>query len=70
MFTVKQQLISEIENTENLTILVKLFEILQLMKQSPQHHPLLSLVGCIDDIEAKTMKNIISQEFSKIEGEW
>ena len=36
MFTVKQQLISEIENTNNITVLVKLFEILQLMKQPPQ----------------------------------
>lgn len=70
MFTVKQQLISEIENIENLTVLVKLFEILQLMKQPPQQHPLLSLVCCIDDVESKTMKNLISQEFSKIEGEW
>jgi len=70
MFTVKQQLISEIENTNNITVLVKLFEILQLMKQPPQQHPLLSLVGCIDDVEAETMRNTISQEFSKIEGEW
>jgi len=67
MFTVKQQLISEIENTDNLTVLVKLFEILQLIKHPSQQHPLLSLVDCIDNIEAETMRNSIAKEFNKKE---
>lgn len=70
MFTVKQQLISEIENTDDLAVLVKLFEILQLMKPSAPQHLLLNLVGCIDNTEAEMMRNTISKEFSKIEGEW
>ena len=33
---VKPQLISEIERTENLTVIVQLFEILQLIKQNTE----------------------------------
>ena len=70
---IKQQLISEIERTENLTVIVQLFEILQLIKQNtdkPNLPPIWQLIGSLDDTEAQAMHQILTKEFSHIEGEW
>lgn len=70
---IKHQLIAEIETTENLAVLAQLFEILQLIKQNtskPNQYPILQLAGCLDDNEAQTMRQIITQEFSHTEDDW
>ena len=70
--TLKQQLIAEIEATDDQQILRQLFEFLQITKEteSPDGHWLLEFVGCIDDEEAEQMKKLIDREFGHIEGEW
>lgn len=70
---IKDHLISEIEQTDNSTILVELFEILRLLKQHSEKlepHPVLALVGCLSDDEANSMRKTINAEFNHIEGEW
>ena len=72
--SVKQQLIAEIEAIDNPIALVQLFEIMQLIKQNPtknRSNTLLSrFAGCLDNADAQDMRNIINNEFNKIEGEW
>ena len=72
--TVKQQIIAEIEDSDNPITLVQIFEIMQLVKQNldtPQHNTVISqYAGCLDDNDAQEMQNIIAREFSHIEGEW
>ncbi len=70
--TVKQQLIAEIEEIDNPIALVQLFEIMQLLKQNiaKNNHFLSRFAGCLNDADAQDMRNIISHEFNKIEGEW
>lgn len=69
---VKQQLIAEIEEIDNPIALVQLFEMMQLLKQNiAKNSKVLSrFAGCLNDADAQEMKNIISNEFNKIEGEW
>ena len=71
--TVKQQLIAEIEQIDNPITLVQLFEIMQLITQTPQRAKndlIANFAGCLNDNDAEEMKNIINSEFNKIEGEW
>ncbi len=71
--TVKQQLIAEIERIDNPIILVNLFEMMQLITQTPQktkNNLILKFAGCFNDNDAQEMKTIINKEFNKIEGEW
>lgn len=72
--TVKQQLIAEIEGIDNPVALVQLFEIIQLVKQNitktQSNHLLSQFAGCLNDSDAQEMRNIITNEFNKIEGEW
>jgi len=71
--TVKQQLMAEIERIENPIILVNLFEIMQLITQTPQkskNNLILKFAGCLNDNDAQEMKAIINNEFNKVEGEW
>lgn len=72
--TVKQQLIAEIEDIDNPIALAQLFEIIQLVKQNlsknQSNRLLLQFAGCLDDEEAQEMRDIIADEFNKIEGEW
>lgn len=71
---VKQQLIAKIENIDNPIVLVQLFEIAQLIQHNLTHLKNNSVIsqfaGCLDDINAQEMRNIISREFNQIEGEW
>jgi hypothetical protein len=70
--TVKEQLIAEIEDIDNPITLVQLFEITQLIKQNiTRNNTLLSrFAGCLNDEDAQDMRNIVSNEFNTIEGEW
>jgi hypothetical protein len=72
--TVKQQLIAEIEDIDNPVALVQLFEIMQLIKQNISNlkgnQVISQFAGCLDDADAQDMRDIISNEFNKIEGEW
>lgn len=72
--TVKQQLISEIEGIDNPMALAQLFEIMQLVKQNlpkaENDSLLVQFAGCLDDADAQDMRQIIANEFNKIEGEW
>jgi hypothetical protein len=70
--TVKEQLIAEIEDIDNPITLVQLFEIMQLIKQNiTKNNTLLSrFAGCLSDEDAQEMRNIVSNEFNTIEGEW
>lgn len=70
--TVKEQLIAEIEDIDNPITLVQLFEIMQLIKQNiPKNNNVLSkFSGCLNDEDAQELRNIISNEFNTIEGEW
>jgi len=72
--TVKQQLIAEIEDIDNPVALVQLFEIIQLVKQNmtktKSNHLLSQFAGCLNDSDAQEMRNIITNEFNKLEGEW
>ncbi len=71
--TVKQQLIAEIERIDNPVILVHIFEMMQLIIQTPQYQKnnlISKFSGCLNDNDAQEMKAIINSEFNQIEGEW
>lgn len=70
---VKQQLIAEINNIDNSAVLIQLFEFMKLVKQNTIHNKnvsLLQFAGCLDDAQAKAMRDVITSEFNHIEGEW
>ena len=71
---IKQQVIAEIEDIDNPITLVQLFEIIQLIKQNmvknQTNHLLYQFAGCLNDTDAQNMRDIITHEFNKIEGEW
>jgi hypothetical protein len=69
--SVKEQLISEIQEMANPIVLVQLFEFWQLLKKNTiPHSPILSYAGCLEDEEAEEMRQLIQSEFQHIEGEW
>jgi hypothetical protein len=71
-FSVKEQLLSEIQAVANPTVLVQLFELWQLVKKPSTipPSPIFALAGTLDDAEACAMRELLQAEFQQIEGEW
>jgi len=67
---IKQRLINEIQNEENIIELVQFFELWQQMKNSFSQSPIDLFAGSLGDEEAEEIRQIIQSEFEDIEGEW
>jgi len=69
---VKQRLIDEIKNGDNIVNLVQFFELWQQLKNfSPlSQSPINLFSGCLNDDDAEEIRQIVKAEFNHIEGEW
>jgi hypothetical protein len=71
---IKEQIIRDIREIQNPQALNQLFDYVQnIKKKSPEITNLeavLQFAGMIGDQEAESLRQIITSEFDKIEGEW
>ncbi len=66
---IKKIIITEVEGITNATILVRIFDFLQLVKfntkaKDAHHHPVSRFADCMNDADVKEMRETIDWEFS------
>jgi len=71
---IKEQIIRDIREIQNPQALNQLFDYVQNIKKESPHitnlGAVLQFAGIIGDQEAESLRQIITSEFDKIEGEW
>lgn len=72
---IKQQILTNLEEISNPTLLLQILDFLRIMRSSEtmmisNRSAVLDHAGSIDDDEAAEMKEQINREFSKTEGDW
>ncbi len=73
--TIKEQLIQEIYTFNNTTLLLQIFDFIELLKHntpqtSQKNNPVVEFAGCLSDEEANFMQDLNQKEFNQTEGEW